>query len=325
MKLKNHTNPKFSIIVPVYNLESFIEECLNSLLLQNFESWEAIVVNDGSLDNSLQIIKSYSEKDKRFKIIDKPNGGLSAARNDAMRLCTGEYIIFLDGDDWLDNAALGTIHSLIGNSEVDLLVHQMNYYYTENNSKVFDTKVVEGNYTGIDFLHTILINKKYNSFVAPAKAYRTQFLRQYQLSFIQGILHEDGPFFFEVCHKAQNVLFSNKALYYYRQNREGQITASTTFKNYRGVIVGIENNMRLYGRDDKIINGAMLNNYCFLAGKYITKIDKVNAFSDLRTWKTKSLLLHYLVCSKTDFKVWFRGFLLLVDPLLLNIVYRMWF
>ena len=316
---------RFSIIIPVYNLENYIKQCLDSVLSQNFLSWEAIVVNDGSADSSLEIIKKYTESDKRFKLIDKPNGGLSAARNDAMNVCTGDYIIFLDGDDWLDKSALEIINELIGNTEVDLLVHQMNYYYSENDCKKSSTKISDGNYSGIDFLHTVLTNKQYNFYVAQAKAYRREFLEQYQLHFIQGILHEDGPFFFEVCHKADKVFFTKQALYFYRQNREGQITSSRTFRSYEGVMRGIENNMKLYGRKDKIVNGAMLNLCTFLAGKYKTKEDERKAYSKLRTLKSKKLLVHFLTHSKTDFRVWTRGLLLAIDPVILKFVYKIWF
>ena len=317
-------NPRFSIIIPIYNLENYIHQCLDSVLIQNLQSWEAIVVNDGSVDNSLKIIAEYAMNDSRFKIIDKPNGGLSAARNDALNMCIGDYVIFLDGDDWLNNKALEVLNCLIGSSEMDLLVHQMNYYYSDSNCKVLGTNVEEGNYTGTDFLHSVLINKQYNFYVAQAKAYRREFLKKNKLRFIQGILHEDGPFFYEVCHKAEKVIFSKKALYYYRQNREGQITATRTFKNYEGVMRGVENNLILYG-SDKIVNGAMLNLCTFLAGKYKTMEDENKAFSKLRSFNTKRLLLYFLLHSKTDFKVWFRGILLTIDPLLLKIVYRIWF
>lgn len=318
-------NPRFSIIIPVYNLENYISQCLDSVLMQTFQSWEAIVVNDGSSDKSLEIIQSYASKDDRFKIIDKSNGGLSAARNDGMNLCSGDYIIFLDGDDWLDIKALEVTNSLIDNSEVDLLVHQMNYYFSKDDCIVRNTKIREGKYTSIDFLHTVLLNKEYNFVVACAKAYRREFIDIHKLRFILGILHEDGPFFYEVCHKANKVIFSTKALYYYRQNREGQITSVRTYKNYKGVVRGINNTLDLYGIHDKIINGVVLNLYTFQAGNYETIKERNKAFHELRKWDTRKLLLHLIINSNVNFNTRMRGVLLIIDPLLLNKIYKLWF
>ena len=165
-------NQRFTIIIPVYNLEKYICQCLDSVLNQNYLLWEAIIVNDGSIDNSLDILKKYSAKDTRFRVLDKQNEGLSAARNDAMKLAKGDYIIFLDGDDWLELNTLQIIHDQIGTENIDLFVHRMKYYYSENNCKANESKIIEQKYNGIDFLHTVLNYKEYNFFVAPAKAYK---------------------------------------------------------------------------------------------------------------------------------------------------------
>ena len=92
-------NDLISVIIPVYNAERFVAQTLDSVLEQTYENWEAILVNDGSTDNSLDILQKYAQKDARFKIIDKKNGGVSAARNDGLKKAAGEYITFLDADD----------------------------------------------------------------------------------------------------------------------------------------------------------------------------------------------------------------------------------
>lgn len=92
-------NDLISVIIPVYNAERFVAQTLDSVLEQTYENWEAILVNDGSIDNSLEILQKYAKKDKRFKIINKQNEKLSAARNDGLKIATGKYITFLDADD----------------------------------------------------------------------------------------------------------------------------------------------------------------------------------------------------------------------------------
>ena len=93
---------KISIIVPVYNTEKFLEKCLNSLIKQTLKDIEIICINDGSIDNSLQILRKFANKDKRIQIINQTNSGLSIARNAGINKATGEYIGFVDSDDWVD-------------------------------------------------------------------------------------------------------------------------------------------------------------------------------------------------------------------------------
>lgn len=112
-----------SIIVPVYNVEPFISECINSILIQSYKNFELILVNDGSTDNSPTICEQYASKDKRIKVIHKANGGLSDARNWGLKFSSGEYVVFLDSDDyWNDCDALFSLYSLLNKySEVDVV------------------------------------------------------------------------------------------------------------------------------------------------------------------------------------------------------------
>ena len=97
---------KISIIIPVYNVADYLREALDSVINQTYANWEAICVNDGSTDNSLEILKEYAQKDSRFIIIDQENAGVSKARNVALDNATGEYIMFLDSDDYFKRNAL---------------------------------------------------------------------------------------------------------------------------------------------------------------------------------------------------------------------------
>ena len=99
-------NGKVSVIVPVYNAEKYLGYCLNSLLSQTYTNWEAILINDGSFDGSLEICKNYAELDSRFRVFTKENGGVSSARNYGLQFVQGEYLEFLDSDDCMDASAL---------------------------------------------------------------------------------------------------------------------------------------------------------------------------------------------------------------------------
>lgn len=139
--------PFFSIIVPCYNVEAYVGKCLESLTAQtNVPECEFIIVNDGSTDNTLDVIKSYAERDSRIRVIDKPNGGVSSARNSALEIVRGKYIYFVDGDDWLDHDALETAYSLLKKGDADMLLTNITYKYSESES-IFSHGLMSGDYT----------------------------------------------------------------------------------------------------------------------------------------------------------------------------------
>ena len=119
---------KFSIIVPIFNLEKYLNKCLHSLATQTYTNIEIICVNDGSTDNSLGILKKYAEQDNRIKIIDKNNEGVSISRNEGIKIATGDYILFVDGDDWLDERACEILNNNISNNNYDLIYFNYNIY-----------------------------------------------------------------------------------------------------------------------------------------------------------------------------------------------------
>ena len=103
------TQPQISIIVPVYNSEKYLGVCIDSILSQSFRDFELILVDDGSKDSSAQICDEYASQDKRVRVIHKVNGGVSAARNDGLDIAKGEYVTFIDSDDWVEREFLSTI------------------------------------------------------------------------------------------------------------------------------------------------------------------------------------------------------------------------
>lgn len=113
--------PLVSIIVPVYNTEKYISECLHSLIQQSYSHIEIIAVDDGSTDNSLKILNDISAKDKRLKVFSQPNQGVSAARNLALSKATGEYIMFVDADDWIDSSTIEECLQTIGDTDICFL------------------------------------------------------------------------------------------------------------------------------------------------------------------------------------------------------------
>ena len=100
-------NNLVSIIVPVYNIEKYINRCIDSIIKQSYKKIEVIIIDDGSTDNSSKIIDNYPQKDSRIKVIHKENGGLSSARNEGMKYASGDFLCFIDGDDYIDDEQIG--------------------------------------------------------------------------------------------------------------------------------------------------------------------------------------------------------------------------
>ena len=113
--------PKISVIVPVYNVEKYLRRCLESIKNQTFTDWQAICVNDGSPDNSAQILQEFANADARFVIVNKENGGLSDARNVGMQYATGDYVLFVDSDDFIHPQTLEIAYSLALQNETDIV------------------------------------------------------------------------------------------------------------------------------------------------------------------------------------------------------------
>ena len=129
MRAENNDEDLISIIVPVYNVEKYLEQCLESLLNQTYKNIEIIVVNDGSTDQSLDILNKYSFKDNRIKLYSQKNQGISAARNTALEHINGKYIMFVDSDDWIEiNTCETALHELKKNdSDIVMWAYKRDY------------------------------------------------------------------------------------------------------------------------------------------------------------------------------------------------------
>ena len=221
--------PKISVIVPVYNVEKYLKKCLDTIISQTFSDIEIICVNDGATDNSRKILEEYKNKDYRIVIVDKKNGGLSSARNAGMKVARGEFISFIDSDDWIDETMLEKLYNSMTTLKTDITicaVHQFDeikqavddsceYFTLGHFDESFDNKVFSYKDTK-SFLTNVCV-------MAWNKLYRKSFLDECKAEFPDGLIFEDGPFFFSIFFKTQRVSIVRDFLYYYRINRNGSI------------------------------------------------------------------------------------------------------
>ena len=212
---------KISVILPVYNSEDFIEKSVSSVLNQTFEDFELIIVNDGSTDDTLNILTEF--QDSRIKIINQTNSGPGAARNNGLKIAEGDYIMFLDSDDWFSPEALKTAYSEAVKFSTDLTFFQMINYdgerYYENDW--FNLSMFDESFENRVFAPDETPSSIFDLSVGVCqKIYNHDFLKRINAEFPEGIFFEDMPFFFYVYLKAQRISIVKKNLYFRRKHDE---------------------------------------------------------------------------------------------------------
>lgn len=225
---------KFSIVIPVYNVEKYLEQCLQSVKNQAFTDFEVICINDGSTDDSLKIIQDLSCADLQLKIINQENAGLSAARNAGIRAAKGDYIFLLDSDDYIAENALEVLAKNIDNQ--DFIFFNGQRFFENGHIETPDENIFENRMTGWQYYNKYaLIQRKFHFVCAVLRLYRREFLIENNLFFQQGIYHEDNLFTPICCYFAKNVKVIPDILYFYRI-REGSITQKANKKSIFDIV-----------------------------------------------------------------------------------------
>lgn len=210
-----------SVIVPVYNIEKYLPRCINSILDQTYKNWEAIFVNDGSTDNSLKILEEYKKIDERIKIIDKKNAGSGAARNDGIENSRGEYIAFLDSDDWYEKNFLEKLYNNLieNNSDVAMCNPKMTYDDMSKNKKIntYFFNEIELNKTPEKILGILAMPVVWN------KLYKKEIIVKNGIKFPNCSFCEDVEFLYKTFLYVNKVSKIEDALYNYYQ-REDSVT-----------------------------------------------------------------------------------------------------
>ena len=236
-----------SVIVPVYNGEKYLNQCLDSISNQTLENIEIICIDDGSTDKTPSILKKYSSKDNRFKIITTENNGQGSARNTALKEAQGEYIAFVDADDWIELNAMELLYNNAKSRDLDLLFFQMSNYMQSSQEYVstdlYDIKSFENN--GIDentiFNHDITHEFLFEIPVGPvSKIYKRQFLESNDLRFPEGMFFEDNAFFYNAYFYCKKAGFLKKQLYFRRRHEE---SVTQTFDESKFDIVNATNSV----------------------------------------------------------------------------------
>lgn len=231
---------KVSIIVPIYNVESYIEQTINSVINQTERDIDIILVNDGSTDRSGEICDKYAKKDQRVIVIHKKNGGLSSARNAGLDIARGEYILFVDGDDCLALNAVEYLIDLQKKSQYDLDLIQFRYKEIMKDEEITADDIHDEEIqfcTDKKMMFENLYKMGGMAASACTKMYHKQLFED--LRFKEGIIHEDEYMVTDILARAENCLYINQELYYYIM-RPGSIVKSDFTPKKIDVFIAIQ-------------------------------------------------------------------------------------
>ena len=254
---------KFSVVVPVYNVEEYIEKCLSSILNQTYSNFEVIIVDDGSTDGSFKIIDKFVNKDKRFMVFKKQNGGLSDARNYGIKYVTGDYLLFVDSDDYIGEDLLLKLNNVLSKAQTDLVT--FNSVVCDDSGKVINKRDIP-EYVNKD-INLIIKELITRPFVEPAwlYCYKVKFWRKYNFKYKKGMYHEDFGLTPLILLNARSISSINYYGYFYVQ-RAGSITKSSEY--------------------DKILKKC--NDF------YIQYFDLIKNFKKIKDCLKKDILLSYM-------------------------------
>ena len=233
---RNLYKPKISIIIPVYDVEKYINKCLDSLVNQTLKELEFICINDGSVDNSLNILNSYADNDNRFIIINQNNQGQGIARNNGIKIAKGEYIAFVDPDDWLKETALETVYNFAVKNNANVVQFNYSKYYDSSNTfkqidfsqkikKQHKLDILKSNsYNKDDIKEGLFYNLDLHIF---NRIYKRDFIISNQIKFAHTKNGEDHLFANGVLLFADKIYFLNEYLYFYRTREDSAVNTKT--------------------------------------------------------------------------------------------------
>ena len=229
--------PLVSVIVPIYNVEDYLQTCCNSILSQSFNNIEVILVNDGSTDGSCEIAKQIEKKDSRVILIDQRNGGLSAARNAGLKVAKGDYVLFVDSDDWIEKNCIQELYQDIQRNNSDVSCCLAQYISAMGTIRRGRSSFGINSLTGDEILPNALLVKTFPT-SAWGKLYRRDFLHENGLLFKEGIVNEDTLFSIQIACLAKKISFVDKVLFDIWE-REGSISRSSFEKLFQDMNIAL--------------------------------------------------------------------------------------
>ncbi len=298
---------RFSIIVPVYNIERYLDECINSVLCQNYSDYELILIDDGSTDNSGKICDKYASDNNKIRVIHKHNEGISATRNCGINKAHGEFIIFLDGDDyWEFNTMLSELSAYITEHNPDIIAFEGKIFRDDGNKKIINKEKVnklsskEDCYSFNNYIKAYLSKENLWGWYLWLYAFKKSIFNDTTLRFPKHRTYEDVYLTWRLLRKAKKIGTIPKPYYMYRQDRKGAITNTKTCKTISDFIWVIENNLHDVKQMDieepvkKLLMGNFSNDY-FICCVMVGMIQKRERKKIIKELYEKKHLMEYVI------------------------------
>ncbi|MBK5721507.1 glycosyltransferase family 2 protein [Dysgonomonas sp. Marseille-P4677] len=223
---------EISVIIPVYNTEAYLEDCLNSVITQQFKDWECLLIDDGSTDQSSRICDLYASRDSRFKVFHTANSGVSIARNLGIELASGTYIAFIDSDDTIDGEYLLRLYEAMKKVKAELIVCGMKLIRSSGIeiNTVPQGQIVIGNEDSDLFVE---LNRKFLLYGPVVKLYHSDIIKNNKIRFPYGVQYgEDLIFNFKYLEYVTNIFVINTSGYHYRILSEGSLSTSAHSRDF---------------------------------------------------------------------------------------------
>ncbi len=300
-------NKKISIIVPIYNVEKYLEECIKSIQNQTYENLEIILVNDGSTDESGRIAEKYAVEDSRIKVLHKTNGGLSDARNFGMDSATGDYIMFVDSDDLLTPNACETLERKITEELADYVIGNYINCYEDGTlweNPIFNTEKYKNFKLDIkDYADSFYIMNS----SACNKIFDVKFIKELNLKFEVGLPAEDAIFTTYCFIKSKKVYYISDVIYIYRQRYAGtSISMNCTAKYFYGISKAYKKIYENFKENDELgfyrffyAKSMTYMLYKFIDSKLLTEEEKIEVLSQMRWFYKLSKELNVPACQES--------------------------
>lgn len=287
----------FSVIVPVFNVEKYLRQCVDSILGQDYKDFELILVDDGSTDDSAKICDDYAKSDARVKVIHKPNGGQSSARNTGVKNANGKHVVFLDSDDFIDtNTYFSDLNNVL-KEDIEVVLLRYNKYFEDGRKD--DLGVSFDGITCEDKGQMLVELVKRDAFFCScwSKCISLKLLKDNDISFDENLRCEDMDWFYQVVEKAKSFQLIDKPYVNYRQ-RQNSVTSTISEKSVKDYVFILDKWMKIFNSlSDGVLKSALLSSlaklYCnlliaFVRGKKKLKALKKDIFA------FKPLLKHSL-------------------------------
>lgn len=227
-----------SVIVPVYNVERYLDQCVQSIVDQTYRNLEIILVDDGSTDSCPSKCDEWLAKDTRIRVVHKRNGGLSSARNAGLEVAQGSYVAFVDSDDWIDHAMMQTMLAWMnGNANVDVVMCGTEKNFEDGTSDRIDAQLPIRNFTAEQALHSFLYHQDRMASAVWNKLFNARFFRDLHIRFPEGLNNEDYYVLAQVYHAMEALYFNPHALYHYRIRSNSITTASLNKHSFDRAII----------------------------------------------------------------------------------------